>query len=119
MSATPVDPEAYIIDDDDVIVLVDRIPSLAINERPAVLLPARVIVVRADVTDFRAFSVVCPHAGCAVSNVDGPRLICPCHLSEFDSRGNRLAGPAPTGLTTLNTVFDAAAGILRVRREPA
>jgi rieske iron-sulfur protein len=52
-----------------------------------------------------AFSAVCPHAGCTVSQwlAKTHRLRCPCHGSEFDlARGGMvLAGPAPVPLPTL------------------
>jgi Rieske Fe-S protein len=117
VTAAPVAPaEAYRIDGNDVVVSVDRIPTLAANEQPVVLLAARLIVVRAAADRFRALSVECPHSGCAVSNVSGSKLVCPCHGSEFDSSGRRLAGPAPTGLTELTSTFDAESRTLRVSR---
>ena len=117
VTAAPVAPaDSYVLDGTDVVVSVDRIPTLTANEQPVVLLAARIIVVRAAADRFRALSVECPHSGCAVSNVDGPKLICPCHGSEFDSTGRRLAGPAPSGLTELPTTFDVASRTLRVSR---
>lgn len=117
VTAAPVAPaDTYVIDGTDVLVSVDRIPSLTANEQPVVLLSARIIVVRAATDRFRALSVVCPHSGCAVSNIDGAKLVCPCHGSEFDSSGRRLAGPAPTGLTELPAAFDGASRTLRVSR---
>ena len=108
--------EAFVIDGNDVVIVVSRVPALAVVDRAAILLEARVIVVRTDAAGFRALSVECPHAGCGVSIVDGARLICPCHASVFDLSGRRLDGPAPRGLTQLVSVFDASTGLLRVRR---
>ncbi len=108
--------ESFVIEGNDVVVAVNRIPVLASFDRAVVLLEARIIVVRTDATTFRALSVECPHAGCGVSIVDGPRLICPCHASTFDFTGRRLDGPAPRGLTQLVSVYDAQANTLRVRR---
>ena len=84
-----------------------------------VLLAARVILIRTGMETFRALSAECPHSGCGVSVIDKPRLICPCHGSEFDFRGDRLAGPAATGLRVLRADFDAAAGVLQVARSSA
>ncbi len=109
-------PDAFVIDGPDVVVTVARVPALAVLDAAAVLLAARVIVVRTGAAAFSAFSVECPHAGCAVSIVNGARLICPCHASAFDLRGQRLEGPAPTGLTALSTVYDPMTNLLRVRR---
>jgi Rieske Fe-S protein len=111
--------DAVVITIDSVLVRVERIPALRAVDGAAVLLAARVIVVRTGADTFRALSAECPHSGCGVSVVDRPRLICPCHGSEFDFSGNRLAGPAPTGLRMLRADYDAAAGVLQVMRSIA
>ncbi len=50
-----------------------------------------------------ALSAVCPHAGCAV-DWDEPAgaFVCPCHDSRFSPAGERLSGPAPRPLDTLD-----------------
>lgn len=48
---------------------------------------------------FTGFSAVCPHAGCAVSKVDGAEIICPCHGSTFGLDGAVISGPAREPLT--------------------
>jgi Rieske Fe-S protein len=52
-----------------------------------------------------AFSGVCTHTGCDVSDWDGEatELVCPCHLSHFDPRdaGRVKSGPAPRRLASL------------------
>ena len=59
-----------------------------------------------------AYSKICPHAGCAVSEYryplydptsPGPALVCPCHYSTFSvtDGGNRLFGPAGRALPQL------------------
>lgn len=40
-----------------------------------------------------AVSAVCTHLGCTV-NVEGPRLVCPCHGSTYERTGRVLRGPA-------------------------
>ncbi len=107
------------IPDDAVMVRTERIRALDTVEGAVVLLAARVIVIRTGVDAFRALSADCPHAGCGVSIVDRPRLICPCHGSEFDFNGNRLGGPAPTGLRVLQSDFDITARMLRISRSHA
>jgi thiosulfate dehydrogenase [quinone] large subunit len=61
--------------------------------------PALVVQVRTGV--FRAFSAVCPHAGCQVQfDQQSDLFICPCHGSEFNgSTGAVQRGPAATGLS--------------------
>lgn len=57
-----------------------------------------VLVTQPTEGEFRAFSAVCPHAGCTVQPGDG-ELRCPCHASRFDlATGEVLGGPAPSPL---------------------
>jgi Rieske Fe-S protein len=44
--------------------------------------------------EFKAFSTVCPHAGCQVNQVSGAAIICPCHNSRFNLDGSVAGGPA-------------------------
>jgi Rieske Fe-S protein len=46
-----------------------------------------------------AVSPVCKHLGCTV-NIEGPRLVCPCHGSTYDRRGEVLRGPTLQALDT-------------------
>ncbi len=36
------------------------------------------------VSGYAAYSKVCTHAGCMVSNEEGETLVCPCHFGKFD-----------------------------------
>jgi len=68
---------------------------------PAQQVPA--LVVQAKKGEFRAFSAICPHAGCAVQ-FDGTNDVfaCPCHGSVFNATtGAVLQGPATTGLSPI------------------
>ncbi|MGW8061252.1 Rieske (2Fe-2S) protein [Streptomyces ziwulingensis] len=50
----------------------------------------------------KAFSTVCTHAGCPIGELEGTRLVCPCHGSEFDARtGEVLRAPATAPLIGL------------------
>ena|SRR5688500_14973500 len=40
-----------------------------------------------------ALSPICTHLGCTVE-IQGPRLVCPCHGSTYDRSGEVLVGPA-------------------------
>lgn len=59
--------------------------------------------------EVKIFSAVCPHLGCTV-NARGDRaasgallggFVCACHGSSWDESGNRLDGPTPRALDTL------------------
>jgi Rieske Fe-S protein len=51
----------------------------------------------------RALSTVCPHAGCAVDwDERRGEFGCPCHESAFSAAGERIKGPAPRGLDSLD-----------------
>jgi nitrite reductase/ring-hydroxylating ferredoxin subunit len=60
---------------------------------------AVVVVTQPADGQFEAFNGKCPHAGCPVAEVTENTIVCNCHGSTFDgSTGDRLEGPAPTGL---------------------
>ncbi|ESP89850.1 QcrA and Rieske domain-containing protein [Candidatus Halobonum tyrrellensis] len=52
---------------------------------------------------YAAYSKVCTHAGCMVSNEEGETLVCPCHFGKFDpTAGARVVGgPPPRALPQL------------------
>ena len=52
----------------------------------------RVAIVR-ETEEIYALDLVCTHLGCTVT-VAPQELICPCHGSVFDRRGNIVKGPA-------------------------
>ncbi|WP_420175704.1 Rieske (2Fe-2S) protein [Luteococcus sp. OSA5] len=49
--------------------------------------------------EYKAFTRMCPHAGCNVSKVEKAEIICTCHDSRFSAAdGSKLSGPATGGL---------------------
>ena len=74
---------------------------------------ARIVVTQPAEGDFKAFSAVCPHQGCLVTEVRDEEIICPCHGSRFDiTTGDVVAGPATTGLTAKSvSLSDGGLGI--------
>ncbi len=61
-----------------------------------------VVVTQPTKGTFEAFSSICPHAGCPVTQIQGGLIMCPCHGSQFDiATGDVKAGPAPHGLDKL------------------
>ncbi|KRD12042.1 hypothetical protein ASE48_31655 [Mycobacterium sp. Root265] len=53
-----------------------------------------IVLTQSKAGEFTGFSAVCPHAGCAVSKVDGAKVLCPCHGSTFGLDGAVISGPA-------------------------
>lgn len=71
----------------------------------------KVLVCQPAAGDFRAFSAVCPHAGCVLSAIRDELAICSCHGSTFDpATGAVLRGPAEEPLLALELDFDGPDG---------
>ncbi len=60
------------------------------------------------------FSSACPHLGCRINRAEGGELVCPCHGSKFNSRGEVLRGPARRNLQPLKFELDRAGAVLRI-----
>lgn len=60
---------------------------------------ARVVVTQPAHGQYLAFSAVCTHVGCLMSEVANGTIDCPCHGSEFKiTTGAVVTGPAPAPL---------------------
>jgi ubiquinol-cytochrome c reductase iron-sulfur subunit len=138
LASTPWRPGRLLVDEDDNPITADRLevggfltafPQGADKSD----LGAPVVVVRVEPGDMRpaaarrdwspqgyvAYSKICTHAGCAVSEfrspksptttASGPALVCPCHYSTFDvTRGAKVTfGPAGRPLPQLPLRIDA------------
>lgn len=66
----------------------DKIPA----DGALVFRQSRVAVMRAG-AEYYALNLTCTHLGCLV-NVTPTGLVCPCHGSTFNRRGEVLTGPA-------------------------
>lgn len=63
---------------------------------------------------FTVLSPICPHLGCSVRWVDAEdKFICPCHAGSFTATGERIAGPPPRSMDTLESKVEG--GVLKVR----
>jgi Rieske Fe-S protein len=76
-------------------------PASAVPLGGGVVYPVeRVVVTQPQEGVFVAHGVVCPHQGCAVTEVTSQGILCPCHDSVFDvETGQPVAGPATSGLS--------------------
>lgn len=57
-----------------------------------------IVITQPSSGQFRGFSTTCTHAGCAVNQVQGGTINCPCHGSEFNLDGSVAKGPAAAPL---------------------
>ena len=79
-------------------------PALAqVADIPAgggVILPEQKVVLTKDQSGkVAAFSAVCTHQGCVVTDVSNGTINCPCHQSKFAvATGQRVDGPAQNPL---------------------
>lgn len=106
-----------VVTSDAIVIPLDAVPELARSGGYYVARRASVIVINLGGESFRAFSNVCTHAGCGIDRFERSRMICPCHGSEYDTRGVNVVGPAPEPLRELPVELDPVRGTLRVARQ--
>ncbi|WP_328746010.1 Rieske (2Fe-2S) protein [Streptomyces sp. NBC_00285] len=53
----------------------------------------KVVVTQPKKGEFKAFSNICTHQGCAVTSVSGGTINCPCHGSKFNIADGSVANP--------------------------
>lgn len=62
----------------------------------------KAVVTQPTKGDFKAFSYICTHQGCPVTQISGDTIICPCHGSEFSTKdGSVKQGPATQPLAPM------------------
>ncbi|POX53364.1 FeS-binding protein [Streptomyces sp. Ru71] len=62
-----------------------------------------VVVSRDSAGSLKAFSTICTHAQCPIAKLDGTKLTCTCHGSQFDATtGEVLHAPATEPLKELS-----------------
>ena len=95
----------------------DAYPELAKPDGAIKIQPSAArdpIYVLAGEGGYRAVSPICTHRGCTVE-VQGARLVCPCHGSTYDRAGTVLKGPAERALATFPVSRDGNQLIIDVR----
>ena len=66
-----------------------------------VLSSRKVVVTQPTKGDFKAFTAICTHQGCLVSQVVDKTIVCPCHGSRFSiTDGQPVSGPAQSPLAS-------------------
>ena len=74
---------------------------------------APVAVVRVSASTYRAFSMVCPHAGTTI-NITTGGFRCPNHGAVFNSAGVRTGGQVTSDLRELPVVYASATQTLTI-----
>ena len=72
-----------------------------------------VAVVRVNATTYRAFSMVCPHAGTTI-NITTGGFRCPNHGAVFNAAGVRTGGQVTSDLRELPVVYTSATQTLTI-----
>lgn len=66
-----------------------------------------VVVTQPTAGEVKAFTSICPHQGCKVSEVTNNEIYCPCHGSKFSAiDGSVIQGPATEGLAAAAVAVD-------------
>jgi Rieske Fe-S protein len=66
-----------------------------------------VVVTQPTAGDVKAFTAICPHQGCLVSDVSNNEILCACHGSKFSALdGSVIQGPAVEGLSAAAVSVD-------------
>ena len=75
-----------------------------------ILTDKKIVITQPQSGAFHAFSAVCTHAGCTVSEVRDGTINCPCHGSRFHvADGSVAQGPATRALTPVPVRVDGGA----------
>lgn len=65
-----------------------------------------VVVTQPEEGTFKAFSAICTHQSCVVTNVD-TEIVCQCHMSKFAlTDGAVVSGPADEPLPAVEVMLD-------------
>jgi len=71
-----------------------------------VLKAAKLVLTQPTAGTVKAFSAICTHQGCTVSEVSGGTINCPCHGSKFAIADGAVAGgPAPRPLPPIGVTL--------------
>jgi len=69
------------------------VPASEVPQHGALVYNGKRVAVIRDDSGYHAIGLACTHLGCTVA-VTPSELVCPCHGSVFDRKGNVLKGPA-------------------------
>lgn len=72
------------------------------------------VIVVSKPEGMRVFASKCTHLGCRINNTEGDDIVCPCHGSRFNTRGEVVRGPAARNLQPLAFSVDRANAVLHI-----
>lgn len=75
-----------------------------------------IAVTRVSAASYRAFSMICTHAGYRPVSIVAGGFECPNHGTRFSAEGDRTGGPGRRDLMEYMVTFDAMAGTLTILR---
>lgn len=72
-----------------------------------------VVITQPTEGDIKAFTAICTHQGCLVSEVVNNEIICPCHQSKFSAvDGSVISGPATEPLSAAGVAVEGGSVVL-------
>ena len=84
-----------------------------ININGYIQLDDETILIRTSQIQFIAVQNICTYSKCTLE-IQGNKLICPCHGCEYEFNGKVTQGPAKNNLTTYKTTYDPDKGTVTV-----
>jgi len=82
------------------------------NDNRAVLFREDCIVINTEQPV--VLSSYCTHLGCRIKTFEDGKLVCPCHGSMFDLKGNPLKGPAIKPLEKLEYSINKETNVMTI-----
>lgn len=64
---------------------------------------------------YQLLSSKCSHLGCRIDKAENGQMVCPCHGSRYDFKGEPLKGPATNPLTNLDFQIEEQGENLLIR----
>ncbi len=78
-----------------------------------ILAEPAVVITQPTEGDVKAFTAICTHQGCLVSEVVDNEIVCPCHGSRFSATdGSVIDGPATQGLQAAGVAVEGGSVVL-------
>lgn len=76
------------------------------NDIPAGLSISDEVIFHKENDKLKVYSSRCTHLGCKINQIEGDEIVCPCHGSRYDAKGNPTKGPSIKKLKELEFSFE-------------